>query len=186
VAGTGTAGSAGDGGPAAQAQINGPFAITLDKAGNLYVGEITGNRVRKISGAAAGGGTTLPPGNSYYLSQLAFSGGWQSTLTFVNYSPQQVTCTTNFYADSGSPLSIPFSQGTHLDAHGYDAAGGIGSRPDHSESGSDGGPRVGSGFLHWLGPGQRALSVLQQFRSTRRRSRCECGDGTYNRICHFR
>jgi hypothetical protein len=146
VAGTGTAGSAGDGGPAAQAQINGPFAITLDKAGNLYVGEITGNRVRKISGAAAGGGTTLPPGNSYYLSQLAFSGGWQSTLTFVNYSPQQVTCTTNFYADSGSPLSIPFSQGTHLDAHGYDAAGGIGSRPDHSESGSDGGPRVGSGF----------------------------------------
>jgi hypothetical protein len=112
VAGTGTAGSAGDGGPAAQAQINGPFAITLDKAGNLYVGEITGNRVRKISGAAAGGGTTLPPGNSYDLSQLAFSGGWQSTLTFVNYSPQQVTCTTNFYADSGSPLSIPFSQGT--------------------------------------------------------------------------
>jgi hypothetical protein len=51
-------------------------------------------------------------GNSYYFSQLAFSGGWQSTLTYVNYSPQQVTCTTNFYSDSGSPQSIPFSQGT--------------------------------------------------------------------------
>jgi hypothetical protein len=56
--------------------------------------------------------TTSGLGNSYYLSHLAFSGGWQSTLTFVNYSPQQVTCTTSFYSDSGSPLSIPFSQGT--------------------------------------------------------------------------
>jgi hypothetical protein len=56
--------------------------------------------------------TTSGPGNSYYLSHLAFSGGWQSTLTYVNYSPQQVTCTTSFYADSGSPQSIPFGQGT--------------------------------------------------------------------------
>ncbi len=50
--------------------------------------------------------------SDYYLSQLAFSGAWQSTLTFVNYSAQQVTCTTNFYTDSGSPMSVPFSQGT--------------------------------------------------------------------------
>ena len=63
-------------------------------------------------GALAPLGTTSGPGNSYYLSQIAFSGGWQSTLTYVNYSPQQVTCTTNFYSDSGSALSIPFSQGT--------------------------------------------------------------------------
>jgi len=64
-----------------------------------------------ISGQATGSASFIL-GNTYYLSQLAFSGGWQSTLTFVNYSPQQVTCTTNFYSDSGSPLPIPFSQGT--------------------------------------------------------------------------
>jgi len=58
------------------------------------------------------GSASFIAGNNYYLSQLAVSGGWQSTLTYVNYSPQQVTCTTNFYADSGSPLSVPFSQGT--------------------------------------------------------------------------
>ena len=51
-------------------------------------------------------------GNNYYLSQFAFSAGWQSTLTLVNYSPQQVTCTTSFYSDSGSPLPTPFGQGT--------------------------------------------------------------------------
>lgn len=62
-----------------------------------------------ISGPVTGGASF---GNDYYFSHLAFAGGWQSTLTFVNYSPQQVTCTTNFYSDSGSLLSVPFGQGT--------------------------------------------------------------------------
>jgi hypothetical protein len=51
-------------------------------------------------------------GNIYYFSHLAFSGGFQSTLTYVNYSSQSVTCVTNFYSNSGSPLQIPFTQGT--------------------------------------------------------------------------
>jgi hypothetical protein len=49
---------------------------------------------------------------NYYFSDLAFAGGFQTTLTLINYSPQTVTCTTNFYSDSGAPLSVPFSQGT--------------------------------------------------------------------------
>lgn len=64
-----------------------------------------------ISGPSTGS-TSFIVGNNYYLSQLAVSGGWQSTLTYINYSPQEVTCTTSFYSDSGSPLSVPFSQGT--------------------------------------------------------------------------
>ena len=59
VAGTATAGYTGDGGPPAQAELDSPFPITLDKAGNLYVGDgdytgdLTDNRVREISGVAA-------------------------------------------------------------------------------------------------------------------------------------
>jgi hypothetical protein len=34
---------------------------------------------------------------NYYISQLAFAGGWQMTLTYINYSPQTVTCVTNFF-----------------------------------------------------------------------------------------
>ncbi len=60
VAGTGTAGYSGDGGPASQAQVNQPFPITVDKTGNLYVGDVNNNRVRKISGAAAGAGPGSP------------------------------------------------------------------------------------------------------------------------------
>jgi hypothetical protein len=59
------------------------------------------------AGFSGGGGTT-----NYYFSQLALGGGWQMTLTYVNYSPQTVTCTTNFYTDTGGPLAVPFNQGT--------------------------------------------------------------------------
>ncbi len=51
-------------------------------------------------------------GNSYYFSQFVFAENWESTLTYNNYSPQTVTCTTNFYGDNGAPLAVPFAQGT--------------------------------------------------------------------------
>jgi hypothetical protein len=44
----------------------------------------------------------------YYFPQLAFGGGWQTTVTYVNYSPESVSCQTTFYTDSGSPLLVPF------------------------------------------------------------------------------
>ena len=71
-------------------------------------------QVGQVAGASITGPVTGSAsfGNDYYLSHLAFAGGWQSTLTFVNYSPQQVTCTTSFYSDTGSQLSVPFGQGT--------------------------------------------------------------------------
>jgi hypothetical protein len=65
-----------------------------------------------ITGPVTGTATFVPPSQSYYFSQLAFSGGYQTTLTYVNYSTQTVTCLTNFYTDSGSPLLMPFSEGT--------------------------------------------------------------------------
>jgi hypothetical protein len=48
----------------------------------------------------------------YYFSQLAFGAGYQTILTYINYSPQTITCTTTFYGDPGTPLLIPFTQGT--------------------------------------------------------------------------
>jgi DNA-binding beta-propeller fold protein YncE len=48
VAGTGVAGYSGDGGPAAQAQLNQPHSIVLDKSDNVLICDINNNRVRKI------------------------------------------------------------------------------------------------------------------------------------------
>lgn len=49
VAGTGTPGFSGDGGPATQAQFNQPHSIAFDAAGDLYVADIRNNRLRKIA-----------------------------------------------------------------------------------------------------------------------------------------
>ena len=49
VAGNGTQGSAGDGGPATAAQIDNPFGITRGPDGALWFCEYSGQRVRKIT-----------------------------------------------------------------------------------------------------------------------------------------
>ena len=49
VAGSGTAGFGGDGGAAGSAQLNLPFGVAVDAAGNLYIAEFANNRVRKVA-----------------------------------------------------------------------------------------------------------------------------------------
>jgi uncharacterized protein (TIGR03437 family) len=49
VAGSGTAGFGGDGGAATSAQLNAPFGVAVDAAGNLYIAEFSNNRVRKVA-----------------------------------------------------------------------------------------------------------------------------------------
>jgi streptogramin lyase len=48
VAGTGAAGFGGDGGPAKSAKLNDPRGVAVDPAGNVYIGEEKGQRVRKV------------------------------------------------------------------------------------------------------------------------------------------
>ncbi len=48
-AGTGTKGSAGDGGPAKQAQIDNPFGVVRGPDGNIWFCEYTGQRVCKVT-----------------------------------------------------------------------------------------------------------------------------------------
>jgi Carboxypeptidase regulatory-like domain len=71
VAGTGTAGFSGDGGPAPQAQFNASFPkMVVDSAANLFFVDRENNRVRKISGegiisTVAGIGPNFPGPGSY-------------------------------------------------------------------------------------------------------------------------
>src|SRR5580704_15502823 len=46
--GTGEKGFAGDGGPAAEALLNGPFDVCFDRAGNLYFSDTFNNRIRRV------------------------------------------------------------------------------------------------------------------------------------------
>jgi len=48
LAGTGTAGFSGDGGPAAQAQLRQPHAIALDSEGRLLICDVGNHRIRRV------------------------------------------------------------------------------------------------------------------------------------------
>ena len=77
--GNGTAGATGDGGPATNAELNSPVGVALDSAGNLYIGDNSNSRVRKV---AAGTGTiTTVAGNG----TAGYSGdGGQATSAELN------------------------------------------------------------------------------------------------------
>ena len=51
VAGTGTQGFSGDGGPAIKAQLDAPSAVVLDSAGNLFIADTHNHRIRRIDAA---------------------------------------------------------------------------------------------------------------------------------------
>ena len=80
---------------------------------NITTGQITPHSsIFGIGGSSVVGlapqGSASSSSPTYYFSDLAvggFGGGlaYQTTLTYVNYSLQAVTCVTNFYLDSGSP-----------------------------------------------------------------------------------
>ncbi len=48
-AGNGVQGFSGDGGPASSAQLDTPYGLIVDTLGNVYIGDIGNNRIRKVS-----------------------------------------------------------------------------------------------------------------------------------------
>ena len=61
--------------------------------------------------------SSLPPGEldpsaqgpaTYYFPHLAVGASWQTTLTYINYSPREVTCRTDFFSGQGTPLTVSF------------------------------------------------------------------------------
>ena len=78
--------------------------------------------------------SSLPPGEvdaaaqgptTYYFPHLAAGAGWQTTITYINYSTQEVSCTTEFLSDQGSPLLVSFAdRGTVISRRDVLPAGG--------------------------------------------------------------
>jgi uncharacterized protein (TIGR03437 family) len=62
IAGNGTAGFAGDGGPATNAMMNTPAGLAIDKNNNLYIADFANNRVRIVT----------PDGNIHTLAGSGF------------------------------------------------------------------------------------------------------------------
>ena len=61
--------------------------------------------------------SSLPPGEldpssqgatTYYFPHLAVGASWQTTITYINYSPEEVSCRTDFLSSQGTPLMVSF------------------------------------------------------------------------------
>ena len=102
VAGNGTQGYSGDGGPATSAELDGPAYIAIDSSGNLYISDWYQNVVRKVT--ASTGIITTVAGKGGFESPGSYSGDGGPALDAVLYEPQGLACDSagNLYiADQG-------------------------------------------------------------------------------------
>jgi uncharacterized protein (TIGR03437 family) len=80
VAGGSGGGMGGDGGPATSAQLNYPVGVAVDSAGNLYIGDMVNNRVRKVSNGVittvAGNGTAGFSGDNGPATSAELAAPW--------------------------------------------------------------------------------------------------------------
>jgi uncharacterized protein (TIGR03437 family) len=97
VAGNGSEGYAGDGGPAVSANLNQPIAVALDSTGNLFIADSRNYRVRRVD-VRTGIITTVAGNGTWYDRQ----NGVPATSTAVEPSSVAVDAAGNlFIADPG-------------------------------------------------------------------------------------
>ncbi len=112
VAGTGSAGSSGDGGPATSAQVNAPRGVWADTAGNVYIADTSNNKIRVVDPTGnihtfAGTGTASSSGDGGLATAATISNP-QGVMTDANLNVYiadtqkiRVVCVT---CGTGSPL----------------------------------------------------------------------------------
>jgi uncharacterized protein (TIGR03437 family) len=90
IAGNGVAGFAGDGGQASTSQLNAPYGMAFDFAGNLYIADLGNARIRRIT---PGGIITTVAGGGSLTAGGANEGSMATMVSFV--SPRNVAVDGN-------------------------------------------------------------------------------------------
>ncbi|NNN21643.1 MAG: hypothetical protein HKL80_06535, partial [Acidimicrobiales bacterium] len=123
IAGNGTAGFSGDGGPATAAELNDPSGITVDSAGNIYIADSQNSRIRMVP-AISGTyfGQSMIANDIYTIvgnGGTGFSGDqvWATSAELNNPSAIAIDSVGNIYiADSynNRVRMVPATSGTYF------------------------------------------------------------------------
>ena len=129
IAGTGTAGFSGDGGPATDAQTSGVAGLALDGSGNLYIAEVFNSDVRKVD---TNGVITTIAGNQQF--GYAGDGGPATNAKFNGPTDVRIDAAGNLYiADSSNNRIRKVNAGGTISTivgdgnYGYVGDGGLAS-----------------------------------------------------------
>jgi sugar lactone lactonase YvrE len=102
VAGNNTAGFGGDGGPATAAELNGPFGVVPDAAGDLYIEDTLNARIRKVN-ATTGIITTIAGNGTFGLSG---DGGAATAAEVAEVQGSRFDAAGNLYVAQCGPAAI--------------------------------------------------------------------------------
>ncbi len=107
VAGNGNCCYSGDGGAATSAVLNNPRAVAVDSSGNLYIGDSSNHRIRKVSGGII---TTIAGTGS-----CCYSGDGGPAISAQIQNPQALALDSSgnlYFADGSSRIRVISTSGT--------------------------------------------------------------------------
>jgi hypothetical protein len=128
VAGTGTAGFSGDGGPATSAQLAYPQEMAVDGSGNLYIADRENQRVRKVDPDTVPPQTTITSGPSGATNDPTPTFGFSSS---EGGSTFECRVDSGAYASCSSPrTTVHLTDGSHtFYVRARDGAGNVDPTP---------------------------------------------------------
>jgi hypothetical protein len=111
VAGNGTAGFSGDGGPPTSAQLNHPGGVVVDGAGNLFIADTYSNRVRKVAAGVPPSFTNSSPAPATFGSPYSYQFQATGDPAAVTYSASGLPAWATLSPTTGDLRGTPTAAG---------------------------------------------------------------------------
>jgi len=106
LAGTGSAGSSGSGGPATAAQLSSPYGVAIDATGNVLIADRGNNAIRLVAAASCSSGCAYGLATTVAGDLYTIAGGGSSTASGVTATGAQLSGPESVAVDAAGNVVI--------------------------------------------------------------------------------